>query len=145
MADIFGEDIGDLTWKALGGGGALLGSNIVFPHVKSALSGFLSNPLFSGIAQGATTAGVGILEGEGVKLITSPKNANNWKAGAVLVGFVQALSAVLPGGLPYTVSAGNPSSLTGGALAGILPAASSATASAAPVVQSFAPSRITGI
>jgi len=90
MTEIFGEPVEDLVAMSLGGGAGLATSAFVYPKLSGIGGGLLSNKLVGAIAQGGLTAFSAVLEGDLlVKHVTSTHNAEKFKAGGVLIGFVQ--------------------------------------------------------
>ena len=112
MTQIFGEPVEDLVAMSLGGGAGLATSAFVYPKLSGIGGGLLSNKLVGAIAQGGLTAFSAVLEGDLlVKHVTSTHNAEKFKAGGVLIGFVQAVGNIF-GGLPYSVTGATQAQLT---------------------------------
>ena len=145
--DIFGEPVEDLVAMSLGGGAGLATSAIVYPKLSGLAGGLTSNKFIGAIAQGGLTAFAGVVEGEViVKRVASARNAQKFTAGAVLVGFVQAIGNLF-GGLPYGVTPASTAQLKN-PFAGILGAGSGAVtpvASATTATTNYAPTRVQGI
>ncbi|HAP90275.1 MAG TPA: hypothetical protein DCR15_11255 [Arthrobacter bacterium] len=146
MTEIFGEPVEDLVAMSLGGGAGLATSAFVYPKLSGIGGGLLSNKLVGAIAQGGLTAFSAVLEGDLlVKHVTSTHNAEKFKAGGVLIGFVQAVGNIF-GGLPYSVTGATQAQLTN-PFAGILGSGSATpkAASATTASTNYAPSRVQGI
>lgn len=147
MTDLFGEPVEDLVAMSLGGGAGLATSAVVYPHLSGLAGGLTGNKFIGAIAQGATTAFAGVVEGDVVvKRVASERHTKKFKAGAVLVGFVQAISTMF-GGLPYAVAGASPAKLAN-PFAGILGAGSGADtkpASQTTATTNYAPTRVQGI
>ena len=147
MTEIFGEPVEDLVAMSVGGGAGLATSAYLYPKVSGMAGGLASNKFVAAIAQGGLTAFSGVVEGDViVKRVASARHAEKFKAGAVLVGFVQAVGSIF-GGLPYSVSGASTSALTN-PFAGILGMGSAAPAGAASktvATTNYAPSRVQGI